>query len=109
MTLRRAYTAAEYAEWVKQAVFESKDLRACLEYDLEEMQRLPSFLDPLEQSINDLFTKMKNGNYQFERSDLVFMDLVRRYGDEIPFSTLLKQINETHKYGLDIDPTNPTA
>jgi hypothetical protein len=30
------------------------------------------------------------------------MDVLRRYEDEIPFHTLLKQINETHRKGLDV-------
>jgi hypothetical protein len=29
MSLRRARTAEEYAEWVKQAMFEVEDLRDC--------------------------------------------------------------------------------
>lgn len=103
MTLRRARTANEYIEWVKQAVFETQELRACLEYDLEDPQRLPSYLEQLEHSINSLFESMKTGNYQFGRHLLPFMDLVQRFGEEIPFGTLLKQINETHQHGLDVE------
>jgi hypothetical protein len=45
---------------------------------------------------------MVNGTYQFGREDLTFMDVLRLYEDKIPFHTLLKQINETHRKGLDV-------
>jgi hypothetical protein len=32
-----------------------------------------------------------------------FMDLAARYADAIPFHTLLKQINETHRRGLEVE------
>ncbi|SDW01051.1 hypothetical protein [Thiocapsa roseopersicina] len=38
----------------------------------------------------------------FEREDLPFMDPAGKYAEEIPFHTLLKQINETHRRGLDV-------
>jgi hypothetical protein len=104
MSLRRARTAEEYIGWVKQAVFEVGDLRACLEYELEDLQRFPAYLDPLEQGIEALFETMKAGHYRFGREDLPFMDLVHRFGEEIPFSTLLKQINETHRRGIEAEP-----
>ena len=101
MSLRRARSADEYIEWVKQAVFEVDDLRDCLEYEMEDLSKFPSFLDPLEQGIKQLFERMKQGTYQFGREDLPFMDLVHRYGEEIPFATLLKQINDTHRKGIE--------
>jgi len=103
MSLRRARTADEYIGWVKQAVFEVGDLRACLEYELEDLQRFPAYLDPLERGIKDLFETMQAGRYQFGREDLPFMNLVHRFGEEIPFSTLLKQINETHRRGIEVE------
>ena len=69
MSLRRARTADEYIEWVKQAVFEVEDLRACLEFEMEEMGRFPVYLDPLEQSITDLYESMKAGEYHFGRTN----------------------------------------
>ena len=103
MSLRRARTADEYIEWVKQAVFEVEDLRSCLEFEMEEMGRFPAYLEPLEQSIMDLYESMKAGEYHFGREDLSFMGLVHNYGEDIPFSTLLKQINETHRKGMDVE------
>ncbi len=104
MSLRQARTTEEYIEWVKQAVFEVGDLRDCFEFDLEDVSRFPAYLDPLEQSIKDVLESMKAGRYQFGREDLPFMNIVHRYGDEIPFSALLKQINETHRKGIDVQP-----
>jgi hypothetical protein len=31
------------------------------------------------------------------------MDLAGRYADRPPFHTLLKQVNETHRRGIDVD------
>jgi hypothetical protein len=103
MGLRRARTVDEYVDWVKQAVFEVGDLRDCLEYEREDMAKIPAFLDPLEEGIKDVYESMKDGIYSFGRDDLPFMDLAARYADEIPFHTLLKQINETHRRGLDLE------
>ncbi len=103
MSLRRARSSDEYIEWVKQAVFEVDDLRDCFEFDLEDVSRFPAYLEPLDQSIKGLFKSMQGGRYQFGREDLSFMNIVHRYGDQIPFTPLLKQINETHRKGLEVE------
>lgn len=102
MSLRRARSADEYAEWVKQAMFEVGDLKDCLLYEIEDLQRFPAYIEPLEEGIKQVYDAMVGGTYQFGRVDLQFMDVLRRYEDEIPFHTLLKQINETHRKGLDV-------
>lgn len=102
MSLRRARTPEEYAEWVKQAMFEAQDLRECLEFEMEELGRFPAFLDPLEKGIRDVFQAMVEGRYTFGREDLPFMEMAAKHADEIPFNVLLKQINETHRRGLDV-------
>lgn len=107
MSLRRARTVEEYVEWVKQAVFEVDDLRDCLEFELEDLARFPAFLDPLEQGIKGLYQSMREGRYAYGREDLPFMDLVERHAEQIPFHTLLKQINETHRRGLDLTDQAP--
>ncbi|HSO83957.1 hypothetical protein [Thiocapsa sp.] len=38
----------------------------------------------------------------FGREDLPFMDPAGKYAEEIPCHTLLGQINETHRRGLDV-------
>lgn len=103
MSLRRARTAEEYADWVKNALFELEDLKNCLLYDAEDMQRFPAYIEPLEEGIRQVYGAMSNGTYHFGREDLLFMDVLRRFEHEIPFQTLLKQINETHRKGLDVD------
>jgi hypothetical protein len=105
MALQRARTPEEYAEWVKQAKFEVGDLRECLLYDMEEigeMVRYPAFLEALEQGVGDVYDAMCHGEYAFGREDLPFMETAEMHAHEIPFMILLKQINETHRGGLDI-------
>ncbi len=102
MSLRRAKTVDEFVEWVKNAVFEVDDLRDCLEFEIEDMTRFPAFLDPLDEGIKAIYQSMVDGSYTFGREDLPFMDLAAKHADEIPFHTLLKQINETHRRGLDL-------
>jgi hypothetical protein len=103
MSLRRAKTVDEYVDWVRQAVFEVDDLRACLEFELEDLNRFPVFLDPLDEGIKGLYQSMLDGSYAFGREDLPFMDLAAQFAVDIPFHALLKQINETHRRGLEAD------
>ena len=93
----------EYVDWVKQALFEVADLRECLEYELEDLTRFPAFLDPLEESVKAVYASMRQGSYHFGREDLPFMDILANHAEEIPFHSLLKQINETHRKGLDVE------
>ena len=102
MALQRARTPQEYAEWVGQAKFEVEELKECLLYDMEELGRFPAFIEPLEESINAIYDAMCRGEYAFGREDLPILEIANRYGDQIPFATLLKQINETHRRGLDV-------
>ena len=103
MSLQRARSAEEYIDWVKQAVFEVGDLRDCFDYQMEDLVTYPAFLDPLEQGIKELYQSMVDGEYRFGREDLSFMSVVERHGDDIPFAVLLRQINETHRKGIDVD------
>ena len=103
MTLRRAKSAEEYVEWVKSALFEVEDLKECLLFDAEDMARFPAYLEPLETGIKKLYQDMCDGRYHFGREDLPFMEVAYIHGDKIPFHTLLKQINETHRKGLEVD------
>jgi hypothetical protein len=103
MAVRRARSAQEYGEMVKQAVFEVADLRDCLEYEMEDLQRFPDFLDPLQEGIKQIHAAMVAGSYHFGREDLPFMDLALEHADDIPFLFLLKRINETHRRGIDVD------
>lgn len=103
MSLRRAKSAEEYANWVKQAMFEVGDLKECMLYETEEMLSFPEYVLKLEAGIKSIYDDMCQGTYHFGREDLPFMEVVHANADQIPFHTLLKQINETHRKGLEID------
>lgn len=105
IALQRARSAEEYADWVKQARFEVQDLRNCLLYDMEEigeLGRFPAFLEPLEQGVNQVYEAMSSGTYSFGREDLPFLEIAEAHAYQIPFMLLLRQINETHRKGLDV-------
>lgn len=102
MSLHRARSAEEYAEWVKQAMFEVGDLKNCLLYEMEELQQFPAYIEPLEEGVRQVHDAMVAGTYRFGREDLAYMDVLRLHEDQVPFHTLLKQINETHRKGLDV-------
>jgi len=106
MSLRRAHSAEEYADWVGQAMFEVGELKACLRYEIEDLQRFPAYIETLEEGVQQIYDAMVSGAYQFGREDLLFMETLRRYEDQIPFHALLKQINETHRTGLDVRETD---
>ena len=105
IALQRARSADEYVDWVKQARFEVQDLRNCLVYDMEDIDErgmFPAFIDPLEQGVNQVYEAMCNGEYSFGREDLPFLEIAESHADQIPFMLLLRQINETHRKGLDV-------
>ncbi|MCP4128526.1 MAG: general secretion pathway protein GspF [Gammaproteobacteria bacterium] len=106
MAVQRARSAEEYAGWVEQAKFEVEDMRACVMYDQEEIGesgRFPAFLEPLSEAIESIYQSMCSGEYSFGREDLPFVEILDRHANDIPFYLLLTQINETHRYGLDVD------
>lgn len=103
MSLRRARTAEEYAEWVKQAMFEVGDFKNCMLYETEEMMSFPEYVLHLEAGVKDVYDAMCDGTYSFGREDLPYMDAAFKHAQEIPFHSLLKQINETHRKGLEIE------
>jgi hypothetical protein len=84
-------------------VFDVGDVCDCLEFESEDLNRFPAFLDPLEEGVKSIYESMMQGTYSFGREDLPFIDLAERYADEIPFHTLLKRINETHRRGLETE------
>ncbi len=101
--MRRPKTVEEYVNLVKDAVFEVDDLRACLEYELDDLTKFPVFLDPLAQGVKALYQSMQAGTYAWGREDLPFMAVMKKHELEIPFTELLELINETHKRGLDVE------
>lgn len=101
--MQRARSIDEYVDLIKQARFETKDLRDCLEYHFEELGKVPVFVDELEAGIIAVHQSMIEGKYVFATGDLPFMEIIEKNANDIPFLSLLKRINETHQKGLDIE------
>ena len=93
----------EYIEWVKQALFEDKDMRASVEFDEEFMGDTLIFVDPLEGEIKKLYNDLINDRYEFSSESLSFMQIVEKNDlTLLSFKFLLQRINETHTKGLDV-------
>ncbi len=104
MDIKRPRTIDEYLELVAQAIFEVEELRMSMEYDMEGMNGVDSFLEELEGDIRNLKQAMSDGSYQWANGDLPFMAIVERTSDRLlPFKYLLRQINYTHLNGLDTE------
>jgi hypothetical protein len=105
--IQRARSTEEYVDMVRQAVFEVDDLNACLEWDYGDdavaIQRTMPFLEPLGRTVRELHQAMAAGNYRFATGEQPFMEVLRKYPDQLPFTHLLERINATHCEGLDID------
>ena len=101
--MKRPQTAEQYVEMVEQAIVEVQEMRASLEYDMEEEGYQDLFLVPLEEALTKLRKSMADGSYHFENKDLPFMELVRRYRSQLPIAELLATINRTHREGLDAE------
>ncbi len=98
----RPRTPEEYVDLVEQALFEIEELRASAEYDMEEMGEALGFVDELEAGVRALLESMRDGSYRFADEDLPFMRLIEPVHESLlPFKSLLKLINETHRQGLD--------
>ncbi len=98
----RPRTPEEYVDLVEQALFEIEELRASAEYDMEEMGEALGFVDELEAGVRALLESMRDGSYRFADEDLPFMRLIEPVHESLlPFKSLLKLINDTHRQGLD--------
>ncbi|MBK1699864.1 general secretion pathway protein GspF [Thiococcus pfennigii] len=105
MSLRRASSVDEYVDWIRAAVAEVEDLRDRLEFGQTDGASLPVFLAPLEAGVKAIERAMRDGSYRFGREDLAFIDLIAEHSAQIPFHSLLEQIDETHRRGLDLEGT----
>lgn len=102
--MQKPRTPEEYVDLVEQALFEIEELRASVEYDLEEMGDAMEFLDVLETGVRQLRQAMADGSYRFADEDLPFMAAVEAASDLVlPFKSLLRLINDTHRSGLAVD------
>ena len=99
----RPKSAEEYVRLVEQAIIEVDELRACWEYETEEMGSQPQYLEPIERELRKLRASMADGSYEFGREDLPFMEVANKHKAQLPFANLLAVINHTHRNGLDVD------
>lgn len=100
--MKKPKTYDEYVDLVHQAVYELDEMRAVIEYEPEQLERWSGLLDHLDAIVRKLYDEMVADTYQFPTGkDLAYMQVLNRYGMNLPFKQLLLVINETHKHGLD--------
>ena len=99
----RAKTVEDYVRLVDQAVVEIDEFIACLEFDMDDPGDQLNVLNPLLESATDIRKSMADGSYEFENKDLPFMEVANRLSAQLPFAQLLVAINQTHRYGLNIE------
>ncbi len=102
--VKRPATMEAYSELVESALFDVEELRMSVEFDMEFMEGALAIVEPLAQGLRDLKDAIKDGSYEFVDTDLPFMPIVESQSDLIlPFKPVLRQINETHRKGLQAD------
>ncbi len=104
MAIVRAQSVEEYVDMVQQAVFEVEELYMAAEFDMESMGSTANFVDDMNKTLKQLLSSMNDGSYHFENKDLAFMPIVEKENEKmLPFKFMLRRINETHRYGLEIE------
>lgn len=102
--MKRARTVDEYVALVKDALYETQDMRASIEYDEEGMGGGSKIITELEEILDELYKSMQAGDYCWRTGDLKYMNLIRDLdAGVVPFHSLLIRINDTHKNGLEPD------
>lgn len=99
----RPKTAEEYVAMVDKAIIEIDEFIACLEFDMDDPGDQLKVLTPLLEAVRDIRNGMAEGSYEFENKDLPFMEVANRMNTQLPFTSLLAVINQTHRQGLRID------
>lgn len=103
MNMKKAQNLNQLIDLVHEAVYETDELRACLEHDDEEASIYTPFLDDLDTMLRSLHESMTSGKYEGvgQGGDLPFMPLFKRHERNIPFRELLRTINATHREGYE--------
>ena len=102
--VKRPATMEAYLELVKSALFDVEELRMSVEFDTEFMEGALSFVEPLENGLRGLQNALTDGSYEFADTDLPFMSIVESQSNVLlPFKPVLRQINETHRKGLQAE------
>jgi hypothetical protein len=99
----RAKNVEAYVGLVDQAIIEIEEFIACLEFDMEDPGDQMRVLTPLFDEVKKMRQGMADGSYEFENKDLPFMDVANRLSSTLPFTQILVAINQTHRYGLNIE------
>ena len=103
MLLRRANSAEESVALLNNALCEAADRKARLRGDNADLARLPARFEPLEQRVQGLYRDRREANRHFAGEAPTFTEPAHLNGDEMPYITLLKQIDETRRTGLEVD------
>jgi hypothetical protein len=99
----RAKTAEEYVNLIEQVMDELEDIKEVSGYSFDDDQGNLSFVDVLMKDMRELRASMADGTYQFGRTDLPYMRIVKKLSDmQLPCIRLLYMINQTHREGLDL-------
>ena len=103
--MKRPKTADEYIDLMHQAVYEVDELSSIMDEESDEFAPFRPYINLLDSQLRKMYDDMLSGAYRFDPNgaELPFMDVVRRLGQRLPFGSLLKVIDETHRLGLDID------
>ena len=96
-------TMDDYMDLVHEAIYELEETRLAIEDSAPEddWDRYRPLMDPLDELLRELYEAMTGGQYRFpSATDLPFMPIVERLGDDVPLKGLLKLINQVHRNGL---------
>ena len=103
MFLRRANSAEESVAWLNNALCEAADLKTRLRGDNADHARLPAGFEPPEQRIQGPYRDWREAHRRIAGEAPPFTGPAHQDRDEMPFITLLKQIDETRRTGLEVD------
>jgi len=97
----RARDKDEFIDLINQAMDDTEDLRAAIEYDEEFMGDVAMLVEPISVELGRLQTAVRSGEYQLGQDGwLDFVTALQNTGHHtIPFWSLLKLILETHQRG----------
>ncbi len=102
--MKQPKTVDEYIDLVHQAVYEVDELMSIIGDDSEAYEPILPFVADLDNQLRKLYDDMISGRYEFDPNgpDLPFMALADKIGKHMTFKPLLRIINQTHRFGLDV-------
>lgn len=94
----------DLVDLVHEAIYEIDEMKVAVEDSdpEDDWERYRGVLDRLDGMLRGLYSDMTEGRYQAEAGhDLPFAPLIHSLGDEVPLKSLLREINEAHRSGLE--------